>query len=172
MPYEEDPRGYQSPDLHQIVHKVMGDTPGAAVYERRCVKEPMGCGKPYEGVCHAEFGGQRPCVEAKNHTGDHTDQDNYGGNMAVWTTFRSQKHFDEWTLVGMCQECQDRMDEAVEAEAIARGEDPGPSMLDHTFTGEQQALHREIQAGLDDSDRQLGVRVHLDSEDWPDEDYF
>lgn len=161
--YVEDPRGYQSTGLHQIIQRAFGDTGGAAVHERRCIKEPMGCGKPYANVCRTEFGGERPCVEAKGHEGDHTDQDNYGGNMAVWTTFRSQAHFDEWTLTGLCQDCQDRLDKASEEAAIAAGEDPGPSWLDHTHENEERYL---------DTKAAINEALDMMSSPWPDDDQF
>jgi hypothetical protein len=109
QPYES----YQSPGMNRVIDRLFGDTPGLAVHERRCIKEPMGCGTPFE-LCRAEFGAHRPCVGPKDHPGDHNAHDHYEGNMAVWTTFRDQASFDEWTMTGLCQSCQDELEAAGE----------------------------------------------------------
>jgi hypothetical protein len=108
QPYDS----YQSPGLNQVLQRAFGDTPGLAVHERRCIAEPIGCGRQLPGLCREEFGGTRPCVAPEAHAGEHTDQDHYAGNMAIWQQFPSQAGFDEWTITGLCPSCQARLDEA------------------------------------------------------------
>jgi hypothetical protein len=108
QPYDS----FQAPGINTVLQRAFGDTPGLAVYGRRCVKAPMGCGKDIEGLCRAEHGGERPCLLPADHTGDHVDYDEYRGNQAAFAQFRSQADFAEWTHTGMCQACQDRMQTA------------------------------------------------------------
>lgn len=118
QPYEasaEQPYdSFQSPGLNQIIARAFGDTPGRAVYERRCVKEPIGCGQPLAGLCREEFGGERPCLLPEGHEQGHIDYDEYQGNMAALSQFHSQLDFTEWTHTGLCQACQDKMTAAAE----------------------------------------------------------
>jgi hypothetical protein len=73
-----------------------GDTISAAVSEKRCIKEPAGCGK---GLLNPD-GSPRFVYEGKD---------------------TADLYYREWLITGLCGDCQDAMEEAgkrAEAEAL------------------------------------------------------
>lgn len=61
-----------------------GDLPADAVREERCLREPLGCGKPLV----AEDGSER----------------------VFWDEAEAAAYQAEWRITGMCPDCQDRLD--------------------------------------------------------------
>ena len=69
-----------------------GDLPADAVREERCLKPPIGCGKPLI----AEDGTAR----------------------VFWDADEAARYEAEWRITGLCPDCQDRLTD--EDEAVAR----------------------------------------------------
>ncbi len=66
-----------------------GDLPADAVREERCLREPIGCGKPLI----AEDGTTR----------------------VFWDADEAARYQAEWHITGLCPDCQDRIDVVEEA---------------------------------------------------------
>lgn len=61
-----------------------GDLPTDAVREERCLREPIGCGKP---------------VISEN-----------GETRVFWDEGEAAQYEAEWQITGLCPDCQDRLD--------------------------------------------------------------
>lgn len=61
-----------------------GDLPADAVREERCLKPPLGCGKPL------------------------ISED--GTARVFWDADEAARYQTEWRITGMCPDCQDRID--------------------------------------------------------------
>lgn len=116
----------QNPALTNQLRSMFGDTAVDAVKELRCIKEPMGCGKPIPTVCGTNDDPERgPCVLVPGHDGDHLPVRDAAGTMEaaaadrrIVAAFRDDASVREWMVIGMCQSCQDRFErECREAEA-------------------------------------------------------
>lgn len=62
-----------------------GDLPADAVREERCIKPPIGCGKPLVA----------------------TD----GSARVFWDEAEAARYQTEWRITGLCPDCQDALDE-------------------------------------------------------------
>ena len=61
-----------------------GDLPADAVREERCLREPIGCGKPLVS--------------------------DTGVARVFWGEAEAARYQAEWQITGMCPDCQDRID--------------------------------------------------------------
>lgn len=67
-----------------LAHLSGGDLPADAVREERCLREPIGCGRPLV----AEDGTAR----------------------VFWDEAEAARYQAEWQITGLCPDCQDRID--------------------------------------------------------------
>jgi hypothetical protein len=120
----------QNPALTASLRNLFGDTAVDAVKDLRCIKEPMGCGKPLPTVCGSLHDPDRgPCVLTPRHDGACLPVRDAAGtpeaaaaDRRISAGFRDDASVREWMLVGMCQPCQDRFErECAEAEAREEG---------------------------------------------------
>lgn len=122
----------QNPALTSKLRRMFGDTAVDAVKELRCIKEPMGCGKPIHTICGANDDPSRgPCVLVPNHDGDHLPVRDASGtpeavaaDRRIAAAFRDEASLREWVVIGMCQTCQDRFygDGRIHEERDQRGD--------------------------------------------------
>lgn len=66
-----------------------GDLPADAVREERCIKAPIGCGKPL------------------------ISED--GTARVFWSEAEAARYQAEWQITGLCPDCQDALDDGEDA---------------------------------------------------------